>query len=45
MNYALHEALRLVIEEGLTHRWQRHEQAHLALKAGLKEMGLQIANE
>jgi len=45
MNYALHEALRLVIEEGLENRWKRHEQAHLALKAGLKEMGLQIASQ
>jgi len=26
MNYALHEALRLVLEEGLENRWRRHEQ-------------------
>jgi alanine-glyoxylate transaminase/serine-glyoxylate transaminase/serine-pyruvate transaminase len=45
MNYALHEALRLVLEEGLENRWRRHEQTHLALKAGLKAMGLQIASQ
>src|SRR5208282_1493688 len=42
MNYALHEALRVVLEEGLENRWRRHEQAHLALKAGLAEMGLEL---
>src|SRR5438034_8339796 len=43
MNYALHEALRVVLNEGLENRWRRHEQNYVALKAGLKEMGLQIA--
>ncbi len=45
MNYALHEALRLVLEEGLENRWRRHEQNHLALVAGLKELGLSIASQ
>ena len=45
MNYALHEALRLVLDEGLESRWQRHEQNHLALKAGLKAIGLPIASQ
>src|SRR4051812_28895651 len=45
MNYAIHEALRLVIEEGLDKRWQRHEQNHLALKRGLEAMKLQIASQ
>ena len=45
MNYALHEALRLVLEEGLENRWRRHEQNHLALKAGLMELGLGIASQ
>src|SRR2546429_1222585 len=45
MNYALHEALRLVLNEGLENRWRRHEQNHLALKSGLKAMGLQIASQ
>ena len=45
MNYALHEALRLVLVEGLENRWRRHEQNHLALKAGLKELGLGLASQ
>ena len=45
MNYALHEALRLVLNEGLENRWRRHEQNHLALKAGLKAIGLPIASQ
>ncbi len=38
--YALHEALRMVLEEGLPARWQRHLDAHLALKTGLEGFGL-----
>jgi len=45
MNYGLHEALRLVLEEGLENRWQRHEQNHLALKRGLAEIGLEIVSQ
>ena len=45
MNYALHEALRLVLLEGLETRWQRHEQNHLALKSSLAEMGLALASQ
>ncbi len=40
MVYALHEALRIVLEEGLPARWERHLRAHRALKAGLEELGL-----
>ena len=40
MNYALHEALRIVLEEGLPPRWQRHALHHRALKAGLEAMGI-----
>jgi alanine-glyoxylate transaminase/serine-glyoxylate transaminase/serine-pyruvate transaminase len=40
MNYALHEGLRLVLEEGLEARWQRHLRNHRAMKAGLQAMGL-----
>mgnify|MGYP001063141333 CR=1 FL=1 len=40
MNYALHEALRIVLEEGLPQRWARHARHHEALKAGLTQMGL-----
>jgi len=43
MNYALLEALRIVHEEGLESRWQRHQRNHLALKAGLAGLGLQLA--
>jgi len=43
MNYALHEALRIVLEEGLDARFARHRRNHLALKAGLEAMGVQYA--
>jgi alanine-glyoxylate transaminase/serine-glyoxylate transaminase/serine-pyruvate transaminase len=45
MNYGLHEALRLVLLEGLENRWRRHEQNHLALKKGLAEMNLEIVSQ
>lgn len=40
MAYALHEALRLVLAEGLEARWARHAQQHAVLKAGLERLGL-----
>lgn len=43
MNYALHEALRLVLLEGLDARWRRHRENHLALKSGVAAMGLGFA--
>ena len=43
MNYGLHEALRIVLEEGLEARFARHKLNHLALKAGVKAMGLEYA--
>ena len=43
MNYALHEALRLTLEEGLETRWHRHQANHDALKAGLSALGLGLA--
>lgn len=42
MNYALHEALRLVIEEGIEARASRHRLNHLALVAGIEAMGLEM---
>ncbi len=45
MNYALHEALRLVLEEGLEARFARHERNHLRLKEGLAELGLELASQ
>jgi len=43
MNYALYEALRIVIEEELEPRWKRHQVNANALHAGLTAMGLQLA--
>ena len=43
MSYALYEALRIVDEEGLEGRWERHRRNHEALKAGLAAMGLPLA--
>ena len=40
MVYALHEALALVLDEGLETRWARHERNGRALQAGLEAMGL-----
>jgi alanine-glyoxylate transaminase/serine-glyoxylate transaminase/serine-pyruvate transaminase len=40
MNYALHEGLRLVLEEGLEARWARHQRNARALRAGLTALGL-----
>ena len=45
MNYALHEALRLVLLEGLENRFRRHQENHLALKAGLQELGVGLASQ
>lgn len=42
MVYALHQALALVIEEGLEARWARHERNGRALQAGLEAMGLSL---
>src|SRR5207247_1993660 len=39
MLYALHEALRLVLEEGLEARWRRHEEIGAELLAMLEERG------
>ncbi len=43
MVYALREALRLVHEEGLPARFERHKRNHLALKAGLSALGVSYA--
>ncbi|MEZ6145787.1 MAG: alanine--glyoxylate aminotransferase family protein [Planctomycetaceae bacterium] len=43
MNYGLHEALRIVLEEGLEARHARHHRNHLALRAGLEAMGVEFA--
>jgi alanine-glyoxylate transaminase/serine-glyoxylate transaminase/serine-pyruvate transaminase len=40
--YAFHEALRLVLEEGLEQRWLRHREAHEMLVTGLERLGLAL---
>ncbi|MGA3292881.1 MAG: alanine--glyoxylate aminotransferase family protein [Candidatus Acidiferrales bacterium] len=40
--YAMREALRAVLEEGLEARWERHAQNQQALIAGLEAMGLEL---
>jgi len=43
MIYALYEALRVVMEEGLEQRWLRHRNNAAALHAGLDALGLKLA--
>lgn len=40
---ALHEALRLILEETLERRFNRHLHSSLALQAGIEAMGLHLA--
>jgi alanine-glyoxylate transaminase/serine-glyoxylate transaminase/serine-pyruvate transaminase len=40
--YALREAMRIVMEEGLEVRWERHRVNQLALIAGIEAMGLEL---
>jgi alanine-glyoxylate transaminase/serine-glyoxylate transaminase/serine-pyruvate transaminase len=40
--YAMREALRIVLEEGLEARWERHQQNQRALVAGIEAMGLEL---
>src|SRR5690348_1299579 len=40
--FALREALRIVLEEGLEARWERHRDNRDALVAGLEAMGLEL---
>jgi alanine-glyoxylate transaminase/serine-glyoxylate transaminase/serine-pyruvate transaminase len=40
--YGFHEALRLILEEGLEARWARHQEAHEALVRGLDRIGLSL---
>ena len=45
MNFALHEALRLILEEGLETRFERHRSAHKLLKSGLEARGFEYASD
>ncbi|MFZ0789331.1 MAG: alanine--glyoxylate aminotransferase family protein [Chromatiaceae bacterium] len=40
--YALHESLVMLHEEGIENAWSRHTHNHLALRAGLEAMGLEL---
>ncbi len=40
--YALHEALRLALTEGLERRWNRHRVAGAYLQQGLRALGLEL---
>ncbi len=42
MNYALHEALNIILDEGLPERWKRHQRNHLSLVNGLNALGLNM---
>jgi len=42
MLYAFREALRLIMEEGLRQRWQRHAQTAAGLRAGLQALELEL---
>lgn len=43
MNYALHEALRLVLEEGLEASWKRHRQVHETFVREMRKLELEPA--
>lgn len=43
MNYALHEALRLVLEEGLETGWQRHRRVHETFIREMRKLELEPA--
>lgn len=42
MIYGFHEAMRLILEEGLEARWARHQAAHEALVRGLDRLGISL---
>jgi len=43
MSYALHEAVQLILEEGLENCFARHALNHRALKAGLGALGIEYS--
>ncbi len=45
MTYALHESLRLVLEEGLENCFARHRKNQQALQAGLAAIGIEYATQ
>lgn len=45
MVYAIHEAMTIVLEEGLEERFKRHHGSHLLLKEGLENLGFEYLVE
>jgi len=43
--YGLHEALLMLVEEGLEAAWRRHAELHAALVAGLQRLGISLLVE
>jgi alanine-glyoxylate transaminase/serine-glyoxylate transaminase/serine-pyruvate transaminase len=43
MNYGLHEALRIVLEEGLEKAWQRHQQTHEVFVREMRKLEIEPA--
>ena len=43
--YGLHESLVMLAEEGLENSWARHRESHLALRAGIEALGLELLVE
>lgn len=43
MNYALHESLRIVLEEGLEKSWQRHRRVHEAFVKEMRKLEIEPA--
>lgn len=42
MNYALREALEIILEEGLENRWERHRRNSISFVEGIEAMGLEM---
>ena len=40
--YALHQALSLIVEEGVQQRWERHHRCHLQFVKGIEALGLHM---
>ena len=40
--YGFHQALSLIMEEGIEKRFQRHQQAHIAFVKGVEKLGLRM---
>ena len=43
MNYALHEALRLILEEGLESSWRRHRRVHEVFIGAMRKLEIEPA--